>query len=214
MVIASIAMSSQYKLIQYELIACLESNFRLKSNRRSEYSLPMVSRISSNELEKAYEKHGAAVLRVSYAILRNKSEAEDLVHDVFLRFWKSGKFDSERGNDLSYLLTLTKSMAINLLNQKKNRTNILKKWKNVFNPEKIKNEDLLEQAENTAKIQLALSKLSEPQRKVLDFCYIQGQSHQATAKILKIPLGTVKTNARRGLIQLKKHLKINNGGSI
>ena len=214
MVIASIAMSSKYKLIQYELIECLKSNFRLKSNRWREHPLPMASSISSNELEKAYEKHGAAVLRVSYAILRNKSEAEDLVHDVFLRFWKSGKFDSERGNDLSYLLTLTKSMAINLLNQKKNRTNILKKWKNVFNPEKIKNEDLLEQAENTAKIQLALSKLSEPQRKVLDLCYIQGKSHQETAKILKIPLGTVKTNARRGLIQLKKHLKINNGGSI
>ena len=96
------------KLIQYELIECLKSNFRLKSNRWREHPLPMASRISSNELEKAYEKHGAAILRVSYAILRNKSEAEDLVHDVFLRFWKSGKFDSERGNDLSYLLTLTK----------------------------------------------------------------------------------------------------------
>ena len=213
MIMTSIAMDYEHTLIQSKLIEGLESRFRLSSNKCREHFIQMASPISSSELEKAYEKHGTAILRLSYSILQNQSEAEDLVHDVFVRFWKSGKFDSHRGTQLSYLLTLTKSMAINILNQKKNRQHILRKWKNVLSPENIKNENILEQAENTTKIQLALSKLPEGQRKVLDYCYIQGKSQQETANILKIPLGTVKTNARRGLIQLKNHLKINKGGN-
>ena len=77
----------------------------------------LVPNTSSKELKTIYEQHGATVFRFAVTLLKSHSAAEDLVHDVFLRYWTSNKYDEKRGSKINYLLTLTKSMAINQINK-------------------------------------------------------------------------------------------------
>ena len=79
----------------------------------------LVPKTSSKELKTIYEQYGSRVFRFAVTLLKSHSAAEDLVHDVFLRYWTSNKYDKKRGSKLNYLLTLTKSMAINQINKTK-----------------------------------------------------------------------------------------------
>ena len=69
--------------------------------------IPMDLPAPRYELQKAYQLHAPAVFRLAMTLLRNQAAAEDLSHDVFLRFWTAGRFDPLRGSVQSYLLTLT-----------------------------------------------------------------------------------------------------------
>ena len=166
----------------------------------------LVPKTSSKELKTIYEQYGSRVFRFAVTLLKSHSAAEDLVHDVFLRYWTSNKYDKKKGSKLNYLLTLTKSMAINQINKSKNRKRILEKWSNFFNRSNKSYEEVLGNDETTINLQIALANLSDSQRQVLEICYVEGLSHKDASKQLGLPLGTIKTHARRGLIELKSQM--------
>ena len=94
--------------------------------------IPVDLAVPRCELQRVYQAHGQAVYRLAMTLLRNPAAAEDLAHDVFLRFWTSGRFDPSRGSEHSYLLTLTRSMALDQLGQRSNRACILQRWRHLF----------------------------------------------------------------------------------
>lgn len=169
--------------------------------------IPMDLPAPRYELQKAYQLHAPAVFRLAMTLLRNQAAAEDLSHDVFVRFWTAGRFDPLRGSVQSYLLTLTRSMALDRLAQRKNRTCILQRWRHLFDRWTESGEEQLQHNEQLAAIQLAMGHLTPSQQQVLELCYVEGVSHQVAAERLGLPLGTVKTHARRGLLILRQHLK-------
>lgn len=59
---------------------------------------------------------------------RSSQRAEDLCHDVFLRFWHQGRHEPMRDPVLAYLLLLTRPMAISRINRRKNRWPLLQRW--------------------------------------------------------------------------------------
>lgn len=158
------------------------------------------------ELRRVYQAHGQAVYRLALTLLRIPAAAEDLVHDVFLRFWTSGRFDPNRGSERTYLLTLTRSMALDQLGQRSNRTCILQRWRHCFDRSTDSAEAQLQRNEQLAAVQLAMAQLSAIQQHVIQLCYIDGLSHPEVAQRLGLPLGTVKTHARRGLSILRQQL--------
>ena len=133
--------------------------------------------------------------------------AEDLTHDVFERLWRGNQFQKEKGSLRSYLLMMTRSMALNLLNQNKNRHSILERWRGEFKQQSSSNEPELQASERAAELQLCISKLKEKQRLIIEQCYLLGKTQQQIAEDLAMPLGSVKTNARRGLIAIRKMLE-------
>ncbi len=172
----------------------------------------IVDTASSKELEEIYDKYSQQIYRLAITLLRNPSAAEDLTHDVFIRYWTSNQYKKERGSKISYLLMLTRSMALNRLKQITNRRNILLKWIDYLHPaSKDINEDI-QNKETSTEIQFSLSKLTDIQRKVIELCYIDGNSHQKVAIMLGLPLGTVKTHSRRGLIAMRTNLDKNRLG--
>ena len=178
------------------------------------YSDPnLVQKISSKELKEIYENYGQAVFRLAKSILKTRSAAEDLVHDVFIRFTTKNNYDPNRGTILNYLLMLTQSMALNQISKTRNRKRILRKWTSFFEVFSNNPNDQIESDEKTVQVQIALAKLPDQQRQVLELCYINGASHSEVSKKLNIPLGTVKTNARRGLIALRAEILTTKGDS-
>jgi len=185
----------------------VEQNYRVKP------LIPVDLAVPRCELQRVYQAHGQAVYRLAMTLLRNPAAAEDLAHDVFLRFWTSGRFDPNRGSEHTYLLTLTRSMALDQLGQRSNRTCILQRWRHFFDRTTASGEEQLQRNEQLAAIQLAMAQLPAAQQQVIELCYVQGFSHQAAAQRLGLPLGTLKTHARRGLLTLRKKLISQGGGN-
>ena len=101
---------------------------------------------------------------------------------------------------------MTRSMALNHLNQSKNRRSILERWRGEFKQQTPSNESDLQASEMAAKLQICIAKLNENQRLIIEQCYLNGKSQQQIAEDLDMPLGSVKTNARRGLIAIRNML--------
>lgn len=157
-----------------------------------------------------YDRYGLLVYRLIYRMLNNSQEAEDLTQEIFVSLQVSAKFDPARGSFYTYLMMLTRSRAIDRLRLRSCKGRF---WQNVGklkdSIEQQKSDtpmEIVSTKERTARVKNALQYLSPKQRQVLELSYYEGLSQSEIAKHLNIPLGTVKSHSRRGLVQLRKNL--------
>jgi RNA polymerase sigma-70 factor (ECF subfamily) len=159
------------------------------------------------DLAALYDACGGAVFRLALKLCRSRQEAEDLTHDVFLRFWRQGRYEPTRGPVLAYLLLLTRSMAINRIQQRSNRWQLIQRWSAQLFPQARSLPQEQAEADNLAeRVRSALEAIPATQREVLELAYYEGLSQTAIGERLQIPLGTVKTRSRQGLIRLRELL--------
>jgi RNA polymerase sigma-70 factor, ECF subfamily len=154
-----------------------------------------------------YDRYGDAVYRLALRMLGNKTEAEDLTQEVFLAFWKGANYDPNRGSMVVFLMTITRSRAINRLNQKRSQQQLTERFKHSV-PEHYVN-NTMEKAtfnEIQQRVAEALKELPDSQRQILEMAYYDGLSQSQITEQLNIPLGTVKTRSRQGLLKLRKLL--------
>ena len=158
----------------------------------------------SQDLGALYDSCGGPVYRLALRLCRSSQEAEDLTHDVFLRFWQQDRYDPSRGPVLAYLLLLTRSMALNRISQRKNRWELVQRWSEQLFPAAVPTpQEHAEADELAGRVRQALEAIPANQRQVLEMAYYEGLSQSAIGELLKLPLGTVKTRARQGLIRLR-----------
>lgn len=157
-----------------------------------------------DDLGALYDACGGPVYRLALRLCRDRQEAEDLCHDVFLRYWQQGRYEPARGPLLAYLLLLTRSMAINRLNQRRNRWQLLQRWSAQLFPAAVTSPHAsAEQDDLATRVRAALGAIPTNQRQVLELAYYEGLSQSAIGARLQLPLGTVKTRSRQGLIRLR-----------
>jgi len=159
------------------------------------------------DLAALYDTCGGPVYRLALRLCRSRQEAEDLSHDVFLRYWQHNRYEPARGPVLAYLLLLTRSMAINRLQKCRNRWQLVQRWSEQLFPTAVPGPHDHAEAENLAeRVRAALESIPASQREVLEMAYYEGLSQSAIGERLRVPLGTVKTRARQGLIRLRELL--------
>ncbi|WP_254216751.1 sigma-70 family RNA polymerase sigma factor [Synechococcus sp. CCY 9618] len=159
---------------------------------------------ATGNLAELYDSCGGPVYRLALRLCRSTHEAEDLTHDVFLRFWQQGRYDPDRGPVLAYLLLLTRSMALNRIQQRANRWQLVQRWSEHLFPAAVPTPHDSAEAEDLAeRVRSALAAIPASQRQVLEMAYYEGLSQSAIGALLELPLGTVKTRARQGLIRLR-----------
>ncbi len=171
----------------------------------------LVKRLREGEqkaLSILYERYAGLVYSIAYKILGNQQEAEDLTQDIFVNFWKSDRFDTERGTLSTFLGLLTRCRALDKQRSRKTAQNFLIKWQKLTTEE---TGDLLpleraSQEERQMKLKQALKQLPELQAQILEMNYLEGLSQAQIATALNLTLGTVKSRSRQGLVQLKKIL--------
>ena len=155
-----------------------------------------------------YKRYGEVVYRLALRILGNSHEAEDLTQEVFLTFWRTEAYDPARGSVLTFLFTMTRSRAINRLNQARSQQKLLQRWQHNRLPNALnvpmENASLTELSHHVSE---ALQALPDSQRQVLEMAYYEGLSQSEITEQLNIPLGTVKTRSRQGLLKLRELLK-------
>jgi RNA polymerase sigma-70 factor, ECF subfamily len=156
-----------------------------------------------------YDRYGIAVYRLALRMLRDPTEAEDLTQEVFLAFWRGvDKYDPQRGTLLVFLLTIARSRALNRLQQQNSQRNLQQRFGNHLSP--IPNHPGMESValtELSDRMGAALQQLPIAQKQVLEMAYYEGKSQSAIAQELDLPLGTIKTRSRQGLLKLRDFLR-------
>ncbi|WP_204138105.1 sigma-70 family RNA polymerase sigma factor [Halomicronema sp. CCY15110] len=163
---------------------------------------------NTDALAMLYDRYAPMVYTLALKMLQNAAEAEDLTQEAFVNFWQQQKYDPDRGSVGSYLATYTRSRALDRLRVGGGRRHIMKKVQRMTGAT-LHPPTPLEQAaqsERQQRLREALNRLSPAEREVLEIAYFEGLSQSQIAQRLGIPLGTVKTRSRQGLLRLRDDL--------
>lgn len=154
-----------------------------------------------------YDKYCGTLYGILLKLVRRNDVADDLLQDVFVKIWKHiDSFDPARATLFTWMLKITRNQAIDYLRSSRHRDELLHVDNNLFclhrdyadaNASNNCNAELKD-------IQNKALQLDAKYAEVIDMIFFYGYTHQQTARILKLPLGTVKTRARKGLVMLKQ----------
>ena len=155
-----------------------------------------------------YNATRSLVYGLAVRILRDQSAAEDVTIEVYQQVYQqAGQYTSDRGTPSAWILTLTRSRAIDRLRQKtlqqqrESPLDAIAFASPLPDPETSSAANELRRA-----VRKALATLSKEQRQVIEIAYYTGLSHREIAAQLGQPLGTVKTRIRTGMAMLRAQL--------
>lgn len=161
-------------------------------------------------LARLYDDSGPLVYSLALRILRDQSEAEEITLDVYAHVWNHAvHYDPTRGSLTAWLMILTRSRAIDRL-RSLSRRRAAQSVSVESVPELDSPDDSPEQAtiarQQQARVRAALHLLPPEQREVIERAYFGGLSQSELSEQLGLPLGTVKTRARLGMMRLRELL--------
>lgn len=185
-----------------------------KDEERDRELMARIKARDSSALSELYDHYNRLLFGLILSVLKKREEAEDILQEVFTKIWQQAeKFDLEKGTVYTWIVTLARNKSIDRLRskvykeQKKQSTSLDNE--DVFHPLYSDESDPLENTiltDRAKKVHEALNQISEKQRKVLQVAYFSGMSQSEISQEYNIPLGTVKTRMRDGMIKLRELL--------
>lgn len=152
--------------------------------------------------------YGNLVWSLARRMSQNTDEAEDAVQEIFIDVWKNAaRFDETQSSETTFIAMIARRRLIDRLRKTNRQPNTDSLEDILIEPSGGENVDmqLCIEAKEAAE---AMKNLRPEQRQILHLSIVQGFSHQEIADALNMPLGTVKTHARRGLIQVREFLEL------
>ncbi len=148
-----------------------------------------------------YDRYAARLMGLAVLLVRDRDEAQDLVHDVFVEVWRvAGQYDPSRGRVWTWLAVRMRSRAIDLITCARRTRNAGSE------PLAIVPDDREGSSPDHARVRAALSTLVTTQRDVVELAYFEGLTCTEIAARRAIPLGTVKSRLAKGLGHLRQSL--------
>lgn len=147
-----------------------------------------------------YDRHASTLLALALRILRNRGEAEDLLHDVFLEVWRAAKdYDTSRGRVRTWLVIRMRSRALDVVKSARmaRRTD-----DDTVVAQVVATDDPSASTDQT-RVRAALGEVPADQRAVLELAYFEGLSCSEIADKIAVPIGTVKSRLAAGLSKLR-----------
>jgi RNA polymerase sigma-70 factor (ECF subfamily) len=154
-----------------------------------------------------YDRHARLLYSLALRIVRDPAAAEDVLQEAFAQVWRqAGTFDVRRGTVAGWLVTVTRSRALDRLRRGRARGEAgTDAAIEVADP--ATGIDLqLVSAEQAARVRTALAALGDEQRVPIELAYYEGLSQTEIATTLNVPLGTIKTRMRQALRRLRDAL--------
>lgn len=175
--------------------------------------LARVAKGDHQAFSQLYDHSSTLLFTLAVRILGTHEEAAELLQDVYLEVWrKVSRYDVGRGTPIAWLITLTKSRAIDRLRARTARghhaagsveagtaTQLTDEGPSPF-------ETKADQELRTAVI-TAVAGLPQAQQQAIELAYYEGLSHTEIASRLNQPLGTVKTRIKLGMSKLREVLQ-------
>jgi RNA polymerase sigma-70 factor (ECF subfamily) len=160
----------------------------------------------ASAVEDCLDKYGGLVWSIARKMLRNTDEAEDAVQEIFVDIWKNaGRFDARLASETTFVAMIARRRLIDRIRYTTRRISAESLDDVLLEPftRSDKTMHMHIEAEQAAE---AMRNLRPEQQQVLRLSIVHGMSHQEIANATGMPLGTVKTHARRGLIQVRESM--------
>ncbi len=154
------------------------------------------------------EQYGALIWSIARRLSRTPADAEDATQEIFLDIWRSAaRFDASQGSDKVFIAMIARRRLIDRLRKSSAEPPMdpLEHVDEVSWTETSTSNEVAMEAEQATR---ALAELRPEQRQVLELGLLHGLSQSEIAVRLKMPLGTVKSFMRRGLIKVRETMNI------
>jgi RNA polymerase sigma-70 factor, ECF subfamily len=159
-----------------------------------------------------YDRYSRTVFGVGLKILGDRSLAEELVQEVFLKVWRSSRtFDPSRGSFSTWLYRVTRSCALDLYRKRAARVRLVPDGNPHMaavpdsspGPQEIVDDSWL-----SWRVSRALEELDPAHREVIDLAYFGGLSQREISERTGVPIGTVKTRTASAFKTLRQELAV------
>lgn len=168
-----------------------------------DYLLPLIASGDREAVQACIDRYGGLVWSLARRFTGTEADAEDATQDIFLDIWKSAsRFNPDVASETTFVAMIARRRLID----RRRRESRQPQREAMFEDSVLADGPDFENAELTDEADLAaqeLKKLSEDQQKVLRLSIFHGLTHERISEATGMPLGTVKTHARRGLIKLR-----------
>lgn len=189
-----------------------ECGWPLRRSRHRAFALTsersILARVAAGEpgaANECIEHFRGLVWSLARRLCPSPSEAEDAVQEIFIDLWRSAaRFDANIASEATFVATIARRRLIDRARRRKRRPEQAMISETVAAP--VDDNDQTEVSEVAEIAHRAFERLRPEQKRVLHLSIRQGQSHEQIATTTGLPLGTVKTHARRGLIRLRELL--------
>lgn len=163
-----------------------------------------------NGLAAAYDLYARTAFALLVRITRDKSAAEDLLQELFLRVWNHGReFDASRGSLGVWIMSIARNMAIDYMRSAQTRFSNRLHTSEHLDALCFANDPTGPESRitNVETIREAFSALGAEEKRVMELAYFDGFSQTEIAERLQQPLGTVKSRMRSALQRLRTALR-------
>lgn len=155
-------------------------------------------------LRSVYVRQSTRLFGIAMAILRDRNAAADVMQDAFLRVWqRAGQFDATRGDASVWLSSIVRYAALDVARRRGREipTDDPDLGDSPVGPDAL---DRLSEAEDGDRLRVCLDQLDPKNRDGIVLAFVHGLSHPEISARLALPLGTVKSWIRRGLMHLRE----------
>ena len=169
--------------------------------------LQQVASGDHNAVSEVIDTYGALVWSLARRYFGRSAEAEDAVQDAFIAVWKSAdRYDPGTAKESTFIAMIARRRMIDRL-RKQGRRPAAASLDGSPEPEAESNDRLADEEQAQAVLKV-INKLDPPQPEVIRRSLMDGLTHAEIAEAMSLPLGTVKTHIRRGLIKVRQRLGI------
>jgi RNA polymerase sigma-70 factor, ECF subfamily len=156
-----------------------------------------------------YHDTSAKLFGVCLRILSDRSEAEDVLQEVYVTVWrKAASFDPGRASPITWLVAIARNRSIDRLRS----SAVSRRSEPIESAEDVRDEtpgaiETVLQTEQHARLKTCLGELEERQAKAVRAAFLDGVTYEQLAERMGVPLGTMKSWIRRSLLKLRACLE-------
>jgi RNA polymerase sigma-70 factor, ECF subfamily len=163
-----------------------------------------IGRYRQDGLAEAYRRHAGAVFALSRRLLADRTLAEEVVQEVFLRLWnRPDRFDPDRGSLRSFLLAQTHGRSVDILRSEVSRRRREQRDARDRAEADYDIEHAVVDLAVADEVRDAMAILPPGERAAIELAYFSGHTYREVATLLDEPEGTVKSRIRSGLRRLR-----------
>lgn len=147
---------------------------------------------------------------IALKMLRNSDDAEDAVQEIFVDIWKNAaRFDESQSSETTFIAMIARRRLIDRIRYSSRRISA-DSLDDVLLEPFTRSDQAMQISIEAKEAAEAIRELRPEQQQVLRLSIVQGMSHQEISDATGMPIGTVKTHARRGLMQVRQILGLGN----
>lgn len=157
-----------------------------------------------------YDLVVSRVYGVVRSVLRDPARSEEVTQDVMVELWRTApRYESSMGGALTWATMIAHRRAVDRVrSEESSRQRDARDLRERLADHGTDVSSVPERRLDISRVQAALEQLSAPQRESIELAFFGGHTHREVATLLDLPLGTVKTRIRDGLIRLRDHLEV------